>query len=101
MNVNSGIFTAPVNGIYHFQFFGIKSSTVNILTIFLQVNGVSVGRAYTSTSALVDSVSLTASLLLKANDKVNLFNYQSGALFDDSTHSTHFTGWLVEEDLLF
>jgi len=45
-------------------------------------------------------VSLAASLRLKAGDRVNLFNTGDGILYDNADHYTHFTGWLVEEDLV-
>ena len=46
-----------------------------------------------------DVVSLNASWRLEEGDTVNLYN--SGKGFDDSNyHYTHFTGWLVEEDLM-
>jgi len=43
--------------------------------------------------------SINATLRLKAGDRVNVFK-ESGQLHDDGNHSTHFTGWLVEEDLV-
>ena len=46
-----------------------------------------------------DSIFLSASIRLKAGDKVNLFNLGNGVLHDDINHSTHFNGLLVEEDL--
>jgi len=100
-NLTSGIFTVPVAGIYHFDFSALKEESSPFLEIFLQVNGQDVGIEPTPGPATrnVDSVSLSASLRLEAGDTVNLFN-EGGALFDDSYHRTHFTGWLVEEDLM-
>jgi len=101
MNLASGIFTVPVNGVYHFEFSGHKdASTTTHWGIHLQLNGENVGLAGTSNTANFDSGALTVSLRLKANDLVNLYKYQTSALFEDSNgHHTHFTGWLVEEDL--
>ena len=101
MNLVSGIFTAPVTGVYNFQFTGVKDSSSNCLGISLQVNGDNVGFAYTedfnrSKAAFV--ISLTSSLRLKINDKVNLYKRSSGILYDDRLHLTHFTGWLVGEE---
>ena len=103
MNLVSGIFTAPVTGTYHFQFTGVKDSSSFYLDIFLQVNGFNVGFAYTDDPSHTKSasvISLTASLRLKVNDKVNLYKRNVGILFDSKVHHTHFTGWLVDEELI-
>ena len=101
-NLSSGIFTIPVPGIYHLDFSAVKDTTGGYLGIFLQVNGANVGVAYTSQGATGsrDIVTLSASLRLAAGDRVNLFKYLDGVIVDDSNHFTHFSGWLVEEDLM-
>ena len=101
MNLTSGIFTAPVPGIYHFDFSGVKDRTIDEWLIRLQFNGATVGSAWTfeSSSGTHDTVSLSASLRLARGDRVNLYNVAGGALYDDGDHQTHFSGWLVEEDL--
>ena len=100
-NLSAGIFTVPVPGIYHFDFSSLKDPSSTYLHIRLQVNGSNVGNAYTqqSPTGSYDVVSLNASWRLEEGDTVNLYN--SGKGFDDSNyHYTHFTGWLVEEDLM-
>jgi len=101
-DLNSGFFTAPVPGIYHFEFFGIKDSSGISLYIYLQVNGANVGLAYAYDENLSDNVVLSASLRLAADDRVNLYhvNEDGGVLLDTVNHLTHFSGWLVEEDLM-
>lgn len=100
-NSTSGIFTVPVKGIYYFNFSGMKEASPKNFGSFLQVNGINVGAAYTDQSALNsrDVFSLRASLRLAVGDRVNLF-LDHGQLYDDGNHHTHFTGWLVDEELV-
>jgi len=101
MKLSSGVFTAPVHGIYHFSFAGVKDFSSYNLGVFLQVNGenVAVANANPRRTGGAESISMTASLRLKTGDKVNLW-LSIGVLVDDISHYTHFTGWLVEEDLM-
>jgi len=102
MDLASGIFTAPVPGIYHFEFSALKDRTVINLDVDFQLNGVNVGRADTkpNVEGSEDRASLTASFRLKTGDRVNLFNTGAGVIIDNANHLNHFTGWLVEEDLI-
>ena len=98
----SATFTAPVNGLYHFQFSAISDYTVIYLNAYLQVNGKTVAGALTEQTAksTQDSVSLNASLQLSAGDKVNIYNDGMGGLKDSQDYTTNFSGWLVEENLV-
>ncbi len=102
MDLGSGIFTVPVDGIYHFEFSGLKADTALYLWVALQVNGLNIAAAGTSNdvnTGTYESYSLTASLRLKTGDRVNLYNILASVLYETTTHKTHFTGWLVEQDL--
>jgi len=98
----SGTFTAPVSGTYHFQFSGIKDSGATSLAVYLKVNGNHVGMAVASgQTGHTFTTSLSASLRLKAGDNVRLYNERDSVLHDNvDEHATHFSGWLVEEDML-
>jgi len=100
MKAASGIFTAPVPGIYHFQFScTAERGDQTTLDVQIQLNGKKVGMAMTSSHERYFSTSLTASLRLKVNDRVNLYK-SDGILHDSIGHHTDFAGWLVEEDLI-
>ncbi len=112
MSLSSGVFTALVPGIYQFTFSGLKDRTSTSLDISLRLNsngnlkfiGVAMTRAGGATGTF-DVVSLSASLRLRRNDRVYLYNFhtsgvEGGILHDSGNHHSHFSGWLVEEDLI-
>ncbi len=101
MDMNTGIFFAPVNGIYQFEFNGVKDTSTNYLYIYLQVNGANIGVATApgNVGALLESV-IHASLELKAGDRVALFK-TTGILYDAiDNYYSHFTGRLVYQNLV-
>ncbi len=101
MDTAAGMFTTPVNGIYHFEFSAMKDAfDPTAVFVTLQVNGVGIATSYaTSLPNYLGLSTINAYLRLKAGDQVRLFK-TSGTLKDDFRYA-QFTGWLVEEDILF
>jgi len=102
MDTKTGVFTAPVSGIYHFGFSCLMHAKSWYLDIFLQLNGNNIGVATSNTEQYGGkaylTISMHSSLRLKKGDRINLYKHR-GALRDSESRYTHFSGWLVEEDM--
>ena len=96
LNLETGVFTAPRNGIYHFAFSGYGSLSSSF-GIYLRLNKANV--AYAFASASYGQASLQSTLELKKGDQIDLFLY-GGILYDDINHYSSFSGWLDEESIL-
>ena len=94
MNVGSGVFTAPKDGVYHFHF---SAYSDNKFDATLRLNGGVIGHGFSETK---DTVSIDSTLQLKKGDTVDM--YLDGSISDESADHlyNHFTGWLDEEDLV-
>lgn len=102
MNPPAGIFTVPVDGIYQFEVSALRDavSATDAVYIDFQVNGVTIASSYaTNLPDFVALYGINVSFRLKTGDQVRLYKL-GGVINDNNRHYTHFSGRLVEEDLV-
>jgi len=100
MNIGTGVFKAPKAGTYSFAFSGLKVSDGLQSWLELRLNGGKIGYDFFDASgSYMTSSSLNANLKLKVGDEITLV-LTAGSLFDNADYYTHFTGILIEEDLI-
>ena len=105
MNLTSGKFTAPLNGIYAFSFTGrmnLPGSVNFFIDMYLNGNRISAGRAdHGGANGQSETFSFHSTLNLQNGDQIWLEisqmstgTYLTGALY------TQFSGYLLEENIL-
>ena len=107
MNLTSGIFTAPRDGIYSFSFSGLvffppSSSSRVYLHIYMYLNGSNIARGAADefgTSEQYETISFQSTFNLKAGDQIwiEIDRMYTGVYLDDN-YFTHFSGHLLEEN---
>jgi len=110
MDLASGIFTAPRNGIYFFSFTGharfLSSESYVSLGVFLYLNGHQIGTGYVTEASTLGEMwsplTLQSTLNLKKGDQVwvQIVFMTLSSLFDNEYHYTHFTGFMLQEEIV-
>ncbi|XP_055010310.1 uncharacterized protein LOC129409158 [Boleophthalmus pectinirostris] len=93
-NPQTGFFTAPVRGVYHFVIFALSSGDV-AAGAYLKKNGHLVFMAHESQPSGHGTASTAATLLLEPGDVVYVTLYANHRLYDNLNHHTSFSGHLL------
>lgn len=114
MNLSTGKFTAPVQGTYFFSFTGHAgfptSSNLLSLGVGLYLNGNYIGFSLVEDYHTViwqeSPLTFQSTLSLKKGDQIwlEINTLSTGvSLYDDSGNfrGTHFTGYILDEDVIF
>uniref|UniRef100_A0A3B3YIE4 C1q domain-containing protein n=1 Tax=Poecilia mexicana TaxID=48701 RepID=A0A3B3YIE4_9TELE len=94
-NPNTGLFTAPVRGVYHFEFHIYGHGSTNPTSAELVKNRQQIFTAWTSQPAGGQKASNGVSLLLEIGDVVFLRMRANSWIADTAGHHTTFSGHLL------
>ena len=97
MDLATGVFTSPVNGRYQFIFTALAAKGNERSDLVLRVNGAGIGRSVAPSHHY--TLPIVATLQLKKGDTIDMF-LQRGSIEDTTGHYTHFSGILLQEDLV-
>ena len=97
MNLETGVFTAPVDGRFHFSFTALSSSSSGPNYVYLRLNGAVNAISYAAPPNY--HLPMMDTLQLKKGDTVDVFLFD-GSILDSGNHYTQFSGFLLEEDLV-
>uniref|UniRef100_A0A668RN94 C1q domain-containing protein n=1 Tax=Oreochromis aureus TaxID=47969 RepID=A0A668RN94_OREAU len=95
-NINTGIFTAPVRGVYHFEWhIGANGDASHAVYALLFKNGERIFTAYEVQPSHYVTTSNGASLLLEVGDQVLLHLATNSKIYDNQNHLSTFSGHLI------
>ena len=98
MNWATGVFTAPVSGRYFFSFTARSNTDRDPSWVHLRVNGFVYGTSYVPNKKWYN-MPLSVALHLNSGDRVDMW-LGSGSIYDSQYMNTHFSGMLLDEDLI-